>query len=117
MRIETEAGIGELSHVRAADEHETHAPQTFHGRRVGICRRGVGKDGGACPRDLPAYVEQVLDRDRDAGERRRRGIDATQPVHRAGGAQGPVAIDLSERARTFAVLVVDPRKARLDQFV
>ena len=84
MRIDADAGIGELGHVGPPDEDRAGALQASHDGGVGRCGLGGLPDDGAGPRGLAGDIEQVLDRDRHAGERPE--IDAGG-AHRVGVAR------------------------------
>ncbi|GCC45360.1 hypothetical protein chiPu_0029197, partial [Chiloscyllium punctatum] len=115
MRIDADARIGELGHVGASDHDEAGALEPRHGGRIGLRRRGILQRPGACARHLPLDVEQVLDRDGNAGKRRRRGVGLAQPVHRIGGFQRRLAIDMDEGALALACGIGDPGDALLDE--
>ncbi len=61
--------IGVFAHVERADEHRAGGFEPRDQRRVGLGRRQVAIDLGAGARRQALDVEQVLDRERRAGER------------------------------------------------
>ena len=73
----------QLRHVRLAEHHRAGVAQPAHDLRVLRRRTAVGER--AVRRDLARDVGVVLDRDRDAVERRR--VVAAAPVGRVGGGQ------------------------------
>ena len=64
---------------------------------------------------LPLDVKQILDRDRNAGKRRRRRIRLAQPVHRVRRFDRGFLVDVDEGARALAGRVGDFGEALLDQ--
>ena len=99
VRIDADAGEGELGHVGAADEPGAGAPQPLHHRCVLGSRRRRGQDPGAGGADLAGDVEEILDRHRQAGERARIAPARDQPIgvggrlassREAGGDEGVV---------------------------
>ncbi len=115
MRIDADAGIGELGHVGAADHHKTGAPQPRHHRRVGFRGRGIFQCARAGPGHLAPDVEQVLDRNGDAGIGRRRGVDLAQPVHRFGRLDRGFGVNVQEGPRALAACIGNPCQASIDQ--
>jgi hypothetical protein len=65
---------------------------------------------------LARYVEQVLQRNRQSGERRGNVPGLAQAVLGIGRGAGAVAIDLDKGARAFAGGIGDLRERRFDQF-
>ena len=82
VRVDADAGEGELRHVGAADERGAGPAQAGDGGRVGGGGRGVGEHGRAGGGGFAGDVEQVLDRDREAGERARVGAGGDRAVGR-----------------------------------
>ena len=115
MRIESDAGISELGHVGAADHHKTGTAQTRDRGSIGLGARIVVERTRPGAGDLPLDIEQILDRDRNAGKGRRRGIGFAQRVHRLGRGDRAFGIDLNERARALAAGIVDPGQTLIDQ--
>jgi hypothetical protein len=58
-------GVGELQHVRLADDDRSRAPQPFDNGRI-VVRHVVGQHPRAGRRANAVGREKVLDRDRDA---------------------------------------------------
>ena len=83
--------------------------------RVGRRGRGVAQRDRARRGHVAGDVEQVLDRDRNAGKARRRGAAPAQDVDVIGGGARLVGMDLEEDAAAFAAGVGDPGEALLDQ--
>ena len=115
MRIDSDPGVGEFGHVGAADQDEAGTAQPRHHRRVGFRRRGILQRPGAGAGHLSLDVEQILDRDGNAGEWRRRRLDRAQPVHRFRRLDRGLDIDMNEGPRTLACFVGDPGKALIDK--
>jgi hypothetical protein len=80
MRVRADARERELAHVRPSDDHGARRAQARHGDGVGRRGRGVHQDRRPGGGGLALDVEQVLDRDRDALERRAHPPRATLPV-------------------------------------
>ncbi len=114
MRIDADAGIGEFGHVGAADHHETGAAQPRYHGRIGFRRRRILQCARAGAGHLPPDVEQILDRDGNAGKRRRRRLDLAQPVHRFRRLDRGFRIDMNEGARPLAGGVGDPLQTGID---
>ena len=68
MRIEADAGIGELGHVDEADEHETGAPVRLDERRILLRWRIAREHARARGGHASFNVEQILPRAWDAIE-------------------------------------------------
>jgi hypothetical protein len=115
MRINADAGIGEFGHVGAADHDKAGPAQPCHHGCIGFRRRGILQCAGAGAGHLPLDVEEILDRDRNAGKRRRCGLGLAQPVHGVGGVEHCVLVDVKEDALAFARGIGDFGKALLDQ--
>ena len=116
MRIDADAGKGELGHVRAADQDATRRAQPSHDGSLKDRRRGVVKRLRARKRALARYVEQILQRNRQSGERRGDITGLAQPVLCVGCTASAVAIDLDKGAHPFAGGIGDLRERRFDQF-
>lgn len=108
MRVEAEAGEGELGHVGAAHHDEAGAAQPGDRRSVALGRGGIRQHRRAGRGRFAGKVEQVLHRDRDAGEARRGEPGAPQLVHRLGGGERRLAMDLDEGQLPLPVRGVDP---------
>lgn len=115
MRIDADAGIGELGHVGAADQHEAGLAQARHRCRIVLRRIGIVERTGAGARRLSLDIEEILDRDRDTGIARRRSLDLAQGIHRVSRCERGVLVDVDEGALALASRVGDPGDARLDQ--
>ncbi len=107
MRVEAYAGEGELAHVGAADDHRAGRPQARHHGGVGLGGRGVAERLGTGKRRLARDVAEILDRDRDAGQRRGHEARFAQRIACIGGGQGLRAPDLDEGPLAFALGVVN----------
>ena len=84
MRVDADAGEGELGHVGAPDYDRTGRLEPRHDRRIGLGRRHVVERLRPGERYFAGDVEKILDRDRDPGERRGDITGRTQPVLRVG---------------------------------
>ena len=115
MRIDADAGKGELGHVGAANEDGPGRAQPGDDRRVALRRRLVVERLRAGQRALARDIEKVLDRDRQSGERRGDVTRLAQGVLGIGGGARAVCIDRDEAARAFARGFGDPGQRRLDQ--
>ena len=71
---------------------------------------------GAGAGHLALDVEQILDRDGNAGIRRRRGVGFAQMIHRVGRGERRVLVDVNEGARALAGGIGNSGEAFLDQF-
>ena len=80
--------VGVFAHVERADENGAGGFQPFDQRRVAARRRAVAIDLGAGERRQAGDVEQILDRERNAGQRTQRlalGAPAVERLRRACG--------------------------------
>jgi len=108
VRIEADSGERELGHVRAADQGRAGAAQPGDCRCVFARGQGVAQDHRAGPGGLPGDVEQVLDRDGQAGEQTGVAAGSDRPIgggrgsaryrkgsrdERGPGARGPGGVD------------------------
>ena len=107
VRVEAHAREGELAHVGAAHDHRTGGAQARHDRRVFLGRWRVVERLGAGQRRLAGDVAEVLDRERQARERRGDQTRLAQGVAGVGGGQRLVAPDLDEGAFALALGVLD----------
>jgi hypothetical protein len=71
MRIDAEPGESELGHVGTPDRNETSRSQARHRGRVLLGRPRILQHDGTGRGHVAGNVEQILDRDRNAGERGR----------------------------------------------
>ena len=115
MRIDPDPGIGEFGHVGAADHDKAGTAQPRHHGGVGFRRGGILQRARACAGHLPPDVEQILDRDRNAGVGRRCCLHLAQPVHRLGSLDCGFGIDVNEGPLALARRVADFGEARIDQ--
>jgi hypothetical protein len=99
----------------AADEHSTSLTQPAHNRGVARRQRLIVQHGRAGARALPGDVEQVLDRDRQSGERRKYVAGLAQLVLGIGGAARTFGINLQEHPRALAGRVGDRGERLLNQ--
>jgi hypothetical protein len=68
MGIQPEARVGELGHVVATDEDEAGGTQTRNDRRIAERGGMIFQEPRAGGCDFPGHVEQVFQRNRNAGE-------------------------------------------------
>ena len=115
MRVDAEAGEGELGHVDAAHRNETGGEHAGDDRGVGFCRRSVGKHGGTGGGGFSGDIEQILQRDRDSGVAAGGAAGGAQQVGGVRHGAGLLGMDLDERPASLAVRVGDPGEAFLDQ--
>ena len=115
MRIGADAGIGELHHVGTADQDEARSAQAGHRRRIAVSRRAVVERARTGAGDLALDIEQVLDRNRNAGEARRGGMGLAQRVHRVGSGERGILVDMDIDPLPLAVRVCDFGETVLDQ--
>jgi hypothetical protein len=115
VRIDADPGIGELGHVGAANDDETGTAQPCHDRRIGFGRGRILQRARTGAGHLPPDIEQVLDRNRDAGIGRRRRLHLAQPVHRFGGLDRGLRVDMDKRPDAFAGGITNFRQAFIDQ--
>ena len=115
MRVEADAGIGELGHVGAPQHHQPHGLEAGDGGGIEDGGRGIGEDGGAGARHFAGLVEQVLHRKRDTGIGRGGPPALSERVHALGRRQHAVVVDGEEGSGAFAFGVADFRQCRLGQ--
>ena len=115
MRVDADPGEGEFGHVGAPDDDRTRRFEPRYDRRVGRGRGRVVECFRPGERDFAGDVEQVLDRDREAGERRGDITGRAQPVLRLGRDARRVGIDLDKSAPSLAGRIGDARQRFLDQ--
>ena len=114
VRIEAEPGEGELGHVAAPDRNEAGGAQPRDDGRVALGRLRLPQRNRAGGGHLARDIEQILDRDRDAGKRRRRRAPRTQPIMIIGGCDRVLGMDLEKGAAAFARGIGDARETLLD---
>jgi hypothetical protein len=115
VRIEAESRIGELAHVGAPDDDRARAPQSRDGDGIGLGGRRVREQLRACARGLSFDIEQILDRDGNARERRQCGARAPQRVEGVGGGAGVLGIDMQKNGGALSRRIRDPFERRLDE--
>ena len=104
--------VGVLAHVEGADKHRAGSFEAAHERAVALGRRAFAIDLGAGPGRKAGYVDEVLDRERNAGERARRSAGRDAAVDRVGARERALPGDVGERVRA-AVDRGDACKRRL----
>ena len=114
MRVQAEAGEGELRHIGAPDRHEALRQHAGDDGCMGPGGSGVGEHHRPCRGDLPGDVEQVLEADGDAGIGARRAAVAAEGVGCVGLGAGGVGSDGDEGERALARRVGNPVQALLD---
>ena len=115
MRIDAEAGERELGHVGTPDRNEPGRAQPRHGRRIMLRRLRIPQRDRARRGHVARDIEQILDRDRNAGERRRCGSTRTNAIVRIRRRERVRGMDLEKNAPAFSGLIRDPRQTLLDQ--
>ena len=108
MRIDADAREGEFGHVGAADDHRARGFEPRDDGRIARRNRRIVARLGAGQRALAGDIEEILDRDRQTGERRRLISGAAQPILRIRGAARFVRIDFGEAALALAGRIGDP---------
>ena len=66
--VDAEAGECEFGEVGAADDYRAGVSQSFDDGRVTCRRRRAGQHFRAAERNHAGFVEQIFDRNRDAGQ-------------------------------------------------
>ena len=105
--------VGVLAHVERADQHRTGGFQSFDQNGVARRRRVAAVDLGARARRETGDIEQVLDSDRNSGERaegstlRMRVVDCARPFAGAIGEDGGEGIE-------DGIALRDPGERRVD---
>ena len=115
MRVDADAGKGELGHVGAADQDGAGGPQTRDNRRVVLCRGQIVERLGAGQGGFAGNVEQVLDRHWQSGEWRGDIAGCPQAILGIGCGTRAVAVDFGKGARPLAGGIGDPGQRRLDK--
>ena len=69
VRIDSEAGVREFGQVGAPDDDGAGASQAFDDCRIARRRSGADQHLRAAEGRDASLIEQILDRNRDAGER------------------------------------------------
>jgi len=114
MRVDADPGKSELGHVGAPDDDGTRRFEARHDRRIGRGRRDVVERPRSGERDVASDIEEVLDRHREAGERRGDITGRAQPVLRLGGRARRIGIDLDEGPPALAGGIGDACECFLD---
>jgi hypothetical protein len=107
MRIEADARIGEFGHVVAPNHDEALSLEARYRGRIGFSRRRIGEHHRARARDLALEVEQILDADGYAGERRHAAAGPALLVVELCLIHGGGAIERQEGPRAFAGRILD----------
>ena len=115
VRIDAETRVREFGQVGAADDHRAGFSQAFDDCRVARRRRRADQHLRAAERDDACFVEQVLDRNRDARERGQLRAAASLRVHAVGGSKRFAFVDEEEGARAFSRRILDRRERLLDE--
>ena len=110
MRVEPDAGEGELGHVGLGDDHGAGAAQAAHRRRIGRRRRGVHENFRAGARRLAGHVEQILDADDGAVERAEAHAGARTRVRRIRLEPGGRLVDREAGTRPLPLRIGDAGK-------
>ena len=113
--VDAESRVRELDHVRAADDHRAGVSQPVDDGRIACRGRRAEQHGRAAEGDDTGFVEQVLDRNRDAGQGGQRRAAASLGVHAVGGRERFVLMNKQEGARAFSVRIPDRRERLLDE--
>ena len=96
MAVHAVAAIGEFGHVGAADENRTGSTQARHGWCIALGRWRVLEDDRAGAGGITLEVEQILYRDRDAGQRRGHDALLAQGIAGSRRRQRAAGMDLDE---------------------
>ena len=110
MTVHAVAAIGEFGHVGAADENRTGSTQARHGWCIALGRWRVLEDDRAGAGGITLEVEQILYRDRDAGQRRGHDALLAQAIAGSRCCQRAVAMNLDESASALPGRISDTRK-------
>ena len=111
MRVESEAGEGELRHVRLAHDHRAGPAQAGDDRGVDTGRGRIAHHDGAGAGGLPRHVEQILDRHDRAVEGAEREPGPAARVRRLGRRARLLRVEAGEDGR---VAGCDPGQAVLE---
>ena len=106
--------VGVLAHVERADQHGAGRLQPRDQRGVARGRRAVAVDLRAGERRQAGDVEQVLDRERHAGERPERAACARARIDRVGALARARSAVTAVNALSALVALGDARQRRLD---
>ena len=115
MGIDPESREGELGHIGSPNRNESRCAQARDARGILRGRSRVTQHDRTGGRHLAGNIEQILDRDWNAGKGRRCRAMRTKVVVIVRRGERARGIDLEEDTPPFAGRIVDPRKALLDQ--
>ena len=115
MRIEAEPGKGELGHVGLADDDGAGGTQPGDDRGIFLGRQRVTQHSRSCPGRLAGNVEQILDRDRQPGQRAAAASGLARAIAGGGIRSRPIGIKPGEDAVAFAVRCLRMAQRRIDQ--
>ena len=104
--------VGVFAHVERADQHGALRLHALDQRGVARRRREIAVDLRSGAGGKTFYVEQVLDRERHAGERPDLLAGGDRGIDRAGFCTRAVGGDVGERIQ-HGIVFGDPRQARL----
>ena len=110
-RVLGRAAHGELVHVRLAEDHDPGLAQAAHDRRV-VRRPPALEDARAAGRGHALGGDDVLERERHAGQRTERLARPAPGVDAAGRVAGALGVDVQERV-DGGVDGLDPGQVRV----
>ena len=105
MRIDAEAGERELGHVGAPDRNESGRAQPRHGRRIALRRPRIPQRDRARRGHVARDIKQILDRDRNSGERRGRRAIGANAVVKIRRRERVCGMDFEKNAPAFSGLI------------
>ena len=109
MHILARKIVGVLAHVERADQHGALRLHALDQRRIARRRRQIAVDLRAGAGGKTFYVEQILDRERHAGERPDLLAGGDGGIDRAGFCARAVGGDVGERVQ-HGIVLGDPRQ-------
>ena len=115
MRVQANAGIGELGHVGAPDDDQPLVLQPRDGGGIGRGGRVILQYLRARGRHLASEVEDILRREGNAGKCRDLAAALPLQVHKVGRSARTLCIHRDEGARPFARRISDLRQRALDE--
>ena len=115
VRVDAETGESELRHVGAPDGDEASCTQARHRGSIVLGCRRIFQHDRAGRGHAAGDVEQILDRDRNAGEWRRRRTARAQTVAVISCCQRFLRMNLQKDTLPFSRLIRDPRQALLHE--
>jgi hypothetical protein len=113
MRVDADPGKGKFGHIGAADQHHADGTQAGNRRRVALGGRRVVERLRASKGALAGDIEQVLDRNRQPGERRGHISGLTQAVLSIGRGPRTVRVDRKKSPRALTLRIGYPRERGL----